>query len=61
MKIFEYTFHKCDKYWLCRSPIGENWFICRQTDPLIIVEFDHNTQTGKIAGIGNTIIGSSES
>ncbi len=57
MNISGYAFHKCDDYWLCKNPIGNNWFICMQQDPLIIIEFDHDTQTGKIVGTGHVVGG----
>ncbi len=55
MKITQYAFKKSSTHWLCFNPLTNNWFVCRQKDPLIIVEFDLETQTGKIVGMGKEV------
>lgn len=60
MKISQFAFKKSAHYWLCSNPLGDNWFICRQKEPLIIIDFDREAQTGKIVGIGTEITGKVE-
>ena len=55
MKLHEYAFHKCPDYWICTNPINNYWYVYKQKDPLIIVEFDPGTQTGSLAGIDNVL------
>lgn len=55
MKLSQYVFKKTPIHWLCMNPYNDHWFICRQKEPMLVVEFDPETQTGRIVGLGNQV------